>query len=389
LLLAEIFFQFIITTLAGIYIHIPFCRKACHYCNFHFSTSLRYKEEMINAIVKEIDLQKNYLNDNILDTIYLGGGTPSVLTINDLDVLFKKIYTLFSVKSDAEITLEANPDDLNSDYLKALKNGTPINRLSIGVQSFSEDDLLWMKRTHNALEARTCIEYAQDAGFDDLSVDLIYGSPTTSDEQWLHNLEVVFEYDIPHISCYSLTVEQGTALHNHVKNGKSAPVDEEKSSRHFEILMSEMKRNGYLHYEISNFAQPECFAKHNSNYWLGVPYLGIGPSAHSFDGVSRQWNIAHNAQYLKSLANGTVPFTKEELTDTQRYNEYIMTSLRTIWGCDPVVINSRFGKKYLSYFNQHVVQFVQNQLVMTDGKKYFLTDNGKLFADKIAMELFY
>lgn len=375
--------------MAGIYVHIPFCKKACHYCNFHFSTSLRSKDDMLTAILSEIDLQKKYLKNAEIETIYLGGGTPSVLTANELDILIKKIYTTFKIKANPEITLEANPDDLSLDYLKELKNYTPINRLSIGIQSFAENDLLWMNRAHNAIEARACIEYAQDAGFDNLTIDLIYGSPTTSDEQWLKNLKIAYEYDIPHISCYALTVETGTALDNFVKNGKMPPVEEEKSARHFEILMSEMKRFGFIHYEISNFAQPDCYARHNSNYWLGVPYLGLGPSAHSFDGASRQWNIANNAQYIKSLNDGKVPFTREDLTSTQRYNEYIMTTLRTVWGCDPSVIDVKFGKNYLKYFNKKILQFIQNQTVMTDGKKYFLTDAGRLLADRIAMELFY
>lgn len=376
-------------TLAGVYIHIPFCKKACHYCNFHFSTSWRQRDEMLLAILKEIDLQHDYLKEAEIDTIYLGGGTPSVLTAKDLNVLFKKIYSTFSISANPEITLEANPDDLSPEYLTELKNATPINRLSIGIQSFSEEDLLWMNRAHNAIEARACIEYAQDIGFDNLTIDLIYGAPTTSDEQWVKNLKIAFEYDIPHISCYGLTVETGTALDSFIKKGKTAPVDEEKSARHFEILMSEMKRFGFIHYEISNFAQPDSFARHNSNYWLGVPYLGIGPSAHSFDGVSRQWNIANNPKYIKSLYEDIVPFTREDLTDVQRYNEYVMTTLRTIWGCDPSVIDIKFGKTFLKYFNKKVLQYIQNQTVVTDGKKYYLTDTGRLLADRIAMELFF
>ena len=376
-------------TLAGVYIHIPFCKKACHYCNFHFSTSWRQRDEMLLAILKEIDLQHDYLKEAEIDTIYLGGGTPSVLTAKDLNVLFKKIYSTFSISANPEITLEANPDDLSPEYLTELKNATPINRLSIGIQSFSEEDLLWMNRAHNAIEARACIEYAQDIGFDNLTIDLIYGAPTTSDEQWVKNLKIAFEYDIPHISCYGLTVETGTALDSFIKKGKTAPVDEEKSARHFEILMSEMKRFGFIHYEISNFAQPDSFARHNSNYWLSVPYLGIGPSAHSFDGVSRQWNIANNPKYIKSLYEDIVPFTREDLTDVQRYNEYVMTTLRTIWGCDPSVIDIKFGKTFLKYFNKKVLQYIQNQTVVTDGKKYYLTDTGRLLADRIAMELFF
>lgn len=344
---------------------------------------------MIVAILKEIEIQKDYLQNAEIDSIYLGGGTPSVLSAQELNQLFKKIYTTFPISTHPEITLEANPDDLSAEYLNDLKNLTPINRLSIGIQSFSEEDLLWMNRAHNAIEARTCIEYAQDIGFDNLTIDLIYGTPTTSDEQWLKNLKIVFEYDIPHVSCYAMTVETGTALDSFIKKGKSAPIDEEKSARHFEMLMSEMKRFGYIHYEISNFAQQGHFARHNSNYWLGVPYLGIGPSAHSFDGKSRQWNINNNAKYVKNMNNNIVPFTREDLTDTQRYNEYVMTTLRTVWGCDPSVIDASFGKSYLKYFNKKILDYIKNQTVETDGKKYYLTDAGRLLADRIAMELFY
>jgi putative oxygen-independent coproporphyrinogen III oxidase len=375
--------------LAGIYIHIPFCKKACHYCNFHFSTSLKQKENLLNALLIEIDLQKDYLNGADIETIYLGGGTPSLLSIKDLDVLFKKLSSHFNIVDKAEITLEANPDDLSDDYLRDLKHHSPINRLSIGIQSFSEDDLLWMNRAHNAIEAKACIEYAQDVGFENLTVDLIYGSPTTTDVQWLKNLKTVFSYDIPHVSCYSLTVETGTALHTMVKKGKAAPTDEEKSARHFEILMAEMKRYGFIHYEISNFAQPDNFAQHNSNYWRGVPYLGLGPSAHSFNGKSRQWNIAHNTQYINSLNDKTLPFEIETLTPTQQYNEYVITTLRTIWGSDPSIISQKFGKNYLTHFNKNILQFVQNETVMTDGKKYYLTDEGRMLADRITMELFF
>ena len=350
---------------------------------------MKSKSDLVVALADELELQKNYLQGASLETIYFGGGTPSVLTTSELNFLFDKINALHEIAPNAEITLEANPDDLNSEYLKSLRRDTPINRLSIGIQSFAEEDLRWMNRAHNAIEARSCIEYAQDAGFDNLTIDLIYGSPTLSDEQWLQNLQIAFDYDIPHISCYALTVEEGTALDSFVKKGKRPNVDEERAARHFEMLMEEMRRNGFLHYEISNFALPDRFARHNSNYWLGAMYLGIGPSAHSFDGASRQWNVSHNPQYIKALRDGKVPFTKEDLTPTQRYNEYVMTSLRTIWGCDPLEINHRFGKDYLKHFNQKILQPIQNQMVMTDGKKYFLSDSGKLLADRITMELFY
>ena len=373
--------------MAGIYIHIPFCRQACHYCNFHFSTSLRRKGEMVRAILKEIELRKEYLGVQAIETIYLGGGTPSLLSMEELDKIFESIHRLFKIKSNPEITLEANPDDLTPDYLRELKK-TPVNRLSVGIQSFAEDDLRFMNRAHNAIEAKTCIEYAHDAGFDNLSIDLIYGSPSTTDKQWKKNLKTAFAYDIPHISAYCLTVEPGTALHKFVERGTAQPVDEEHSARQFEILLQMMQKYGYQHYEISNFAHPGKHARHNTNYWNGVPYLGVGPSAHSFNGTARQWNIANNARYIQSLQEDKIPGTEELLTAEQRYNEYIMTSLRTIWGCDPKQIAKRHGKKMLTYFNEKVIPFINNETVGTDGKKYFLTDKGKLLADNIAVELF-
>lgn len=374
--------------LAGIYIHIPFCRKACHYCDFHFSTSLKLKGEMLSALIAEIHLRKDYLNGAAIDTIYFGGGTPSLFSADELNQIFEAIHSHFSVVEGAEITLEANPDDLSFDYLTKLRQ-TPINRLSIGIQSFSEEDLRWMNRAHNAIEARACIEYAQDAGFENLTIDLIYGSPTTSDAQWVKNLATAFDYDIPHVSCYALTVEDNTPLSSLIKKGRLHAVEEDHAARQFEILMEEMRRNGFVHYEISNFAQPGRFSRHNSNYWLGVPYLGVGPSAHSFDGQSRQWNVSHNPQYIQALKQNSLSFTKEDLTPVQQYNEYIMTSLRTIWGCDPLFIVQKFGRAFLRNFNKKILPLVQNKMVMTDGKKYFLTDNGKLLADRITMELFH
>lgn len=349
---------------------------------------MRLKDDLFNALLKEIEWQKSYLKGALVQTIYLGGGTPSVLTADELNRLFAAIHAQHTVAPDAEITLEANPDDLSQEYIQTLKS-TPINRLSIGIQSFAEEDLRWMNRAHNALEAKMAIEYAQDAGYDNLTVDLIYGAPTTTDAVWLQNLQTVFDYDIPHISCYALTVEADTALDRQIQKGKNIAPQEETAARHFELLMSEMRRYGYLHYEISNFAQPNHLAKHNTNYWLGVPYLGIGPSAHSFDGKSRQWNISNNAMYIRNINDEKLPFTREELSTTQRYNEYVMTSMRTMWGCDPNQILEKFGKKYLTYFNKRVIEFVKSQTVTTDGKKYFLSEEGRLFADRIAMELFF
>ncbi len=342
---------------------------------------------MTRALLKEINLRKDYLQGERIETIYLGGGTPSLLSMEELQSIFQLIQSLFEISPQPEITLEANPDDLTPDYLRELSS-TPVNRLSIGVQSFAEEDLRFMNRAHNAIEAKACIEYAQDAGFDNLSIDLIYGSPTTSDKQWKKNLKTAFRYDIPHISCYCLTVEPGTALHNFIEKGASKPVDEERAATQFEIMLQMMQKYSYEHYEISNFAHTGKYALHNTNYWNGVPYLGIGPSAHSFNGNARQYNIPNNALYMQSILREVIPATVEILTEEQKYNEYIMTSLRTIWGCDPQNILTRFGKKTLAYFNQKIIPFVNNETVGTDGKKYFLTSKGKLLADFIAVALF-
>ena len=352
--------------MAGLYLHIPFCKQACHYCNFHFSTSLKQKGEMVTAILKELEVQKGYLENEPLDTIYIGGGTPSLLSSDELKTIFDKINQLYTVVENAEITLEANPDDLSIDKLKSLIN-TPINRLSIGIQSFFEEDLQFMNRAHNATEAINCIQNAQNIGFLNLTIDLIYGAPTTTNKQWEHNIQTAIDFDIPHISGYCLTVEPNTALDRFVKNGKAKPVAEEQAARQFEILMTRLKSVGYEHYEISNFAKPDWHARHNSNYWLGAKYLGIGPAAHSFNGYSRQWNLAHNTKYIKALQSGKTTFEKEVLSSEQQYNEYILTALRTKWGCDLNKIENwginfkvHFQKTSTNYLTQQFIQQKNN-----------------------------
>lgn len=372
--------------MAGIYLHIPFCKQACHYCNFHFSTSLQRKGEMVAAIIEEIAQQKNYLAGETIETIYFGGGTPSLLSEAELDLIFSKIYEIHSLHPNAEITLEANPDDLTKEKLAILAK-SPVNRLSIGIQSFFEEDLRFMNRAHNAEEALMSIQNAQQAGFSNLTIDLIYGSPTTSMERWEKNLQLIFDQKIPHISCYCLTVEPKTALDHLVKTGKAEPVDEEKAALQFEVMLKAMQLQGYDHYEISNFALPGCYSRHNSSYWLGKKYLGIGPSAHSFNGVSRQWNIANNAKYMAALAAGNLSFEKEILTPAQQYDEYVMTSLRTIWGCDLRKVET-FGEDFKIHFLKNVAPFIQQETVVEKEGIYYLTPKGKLLADKIAMELF-
>ena len=375
--------------MAGIYIHIPFCKKACNYCNFHFSTSLRTKKDMLDALKKELILQKNYIKGENISTIYFGGGTPSLLSASELNEIFETIYKIHSVTENPEITIEANPDDLMRDYLDDLKRETPVNRFSIGVQSFFDTDLIFMNRAHNAEQADAAIKYAQDIGFTNLTIDLIYGVPTSDNERWKENLDKAVSYNLPHISSYALTVESGTALYSQIKKKKIAPVEDEKTAQQFDILLQTLRLNGYEQYEISSFARAGYRARHNSNYWLGEKYMGIGPSAHSFNGVSRQWNVENNPGYIKSIAENIIPMTLEMLTTDQRYNEYVMTRMRTVWGCDVQEITEKFGEKYKLYFEKTAEKFIECFWIIKAENIFLLTDAGKLMADFIARELFF
>ena len=319
--------------MAGIYIHIPFCRQACHYCNFHFSTSLKYKAELVSALNQELTLRRDYLKGATIETIYIGGGTPSLLEESELESILETLNRLYKIAADAEITLEANPDDLTANKLKQLKS-SGINRLSIGIQSFHEVDLTWMNRSHTAAQATLSIQQARAQGFDNLSIDLIFGCPTTTEKSWEENLERVSALDIPHISCYGLTIEEKTALAHQVKNQTGTLPTEESNAQQFQATMHLLKDQGYEQYEISNYARSELYSRHNTNYWRRIPYLGIGPSAHSFDGQSRQWNQANNSAYITSINLGQLSFDSEMLTSKDLYNEYILTQLRTKWGCD-------------------------------------------------------
>lgn len=367
--------------MAGIYIHIPFCRQACHYCNFHFTTSLRYRDELAEALVKEVALQKNYLGGESVETIYFGGGTPSLLDVEDLKLIIEKIKNTFQVVAGTEITLEANPDDITEEKLVQWKE-TEVNRLSIGVQSFFNEDLQWMNRAHNALQAMESLQLATNH-FSNITIDLIYGIPALSDQRWKQNIETAIALNIPHLSCYALTVEQKTPLEKMIKEHKKENISPDKQSQQFLLLMQWMEDSGYEHYEISNFAKPGMRSRHNSSYWQGKKYLGIGPSAHSFDGLSRQWNISNNQKYIESVEKGIIPFEKEILTEPQRLNEYIMTSLRTMEGLNlektgeaaDKLINT--SKKYIE---RGLMKFSSHHLV--------LTREGKLMADGIASALF-
>lgn len=373
--------------MAGIYIHIPFCKQACHYCDFHFSTSSKYKDEMLKSIHHEIELQKGYLNKQIIETIYFGGGTPSLLSADEISKIIDQIQKNFEVSNHPEITLEANPDDLNLAHLKALKN-TSINRLSIGVQSFFDEDLKWMNRAHSANEAESAIKRAQDFGLDNITIDLIYGFPLLSDEKWQINIQKAIEFEIQHISSYSMTVEQKTALASFINNGRQKAMDDSQSAAQFQTLIEELTTSGFEHYEISNFAKPNHYSKHNTNYWRGVHYLGLGPSAHSFNGTSRQWNIANNAKYITELALNKLPFELEILTDENRYNEYLMTSLRTMWGIDLEKVVKDFGHQVKTKLLTAANKYLDKDWLVLDENHLKLNIQGKLYADLIASELF-
>ncbi|WP_129715945.1 radical SAM family heme chaperone HemW [Pedobacter sp. SYP-B3415] len=370
----------------GIYIHIPFCKKACHYCDFHFSTSLKYLDEMVDAICLEIALKANRVQGQA-GSIYFGGGTPSILPPAALGKLFGTIEQHFSVAAEAEITLEANPDDLDAATIKMLRT-LPVNRFSIGVQSFFDEDLRWMNRAHHAAEATDSIKRSQDAGFENLSIDLIYGYPLLSDEKWQRNLKTAIDLQVPHLSSYSLTVEPRTALWAAIEKRKEPAPTDTQSARQFAALMTTLGQAGFEHYEISNFARPGAYAVHNTNYWRGIPYLGIGPSAHGFDGYIRYMNVANNALYMRDLVGGKLPEQQEMLTQNDRYNEYVMTSLRTMWGLDLDKVDTDFGYLYKSHLERALKDFAGKGWLIEDNRRLKLTTDGKMFADHIASELF-
>lgn len=372
--------------MAGIYIHIPFCKQACHYCDFHFSTSLNRKSEMVMALANELLLRKNEFHQETIATIYFGGGTPSVLSSEEINFLIETVYNNYNVSEKPEITLEANPDDLSGDRIIELAQSR-INRLSIGVQSFFEDDLQLMNRAHNAEEAKRSLEMATRY-FDNLSIDLIYGIPGMSNEKWLQNVETALAFGIPHISSYALTVEPKTALKKMIATGKIAPPDDDVAQQHFKILTEILAENGFIHYELSNFAKENYFSKNNSAYWLGKKYLGIGPSAHSYNGISRSWNVANNSIYLKALAKNKLPSETETLTENDRYNEYIMTGLRTIWGVSLERIASEFGEKHRGYLLKQADKFLNDGLLIIENGILKTTPKGKFLTDGIASDLF-
>ena len=395
--------------MSGIYIHIPFCKQACHYCDFHFSTSMKKKDEMVMALTKEIRMRKSEFKDEIIETIYLGGGTPSVLTTTEIQFLIDAVYENYSVSENPEITLEANPDDLSKERIMELSN-SPINRLSIGVQSFFEDDLAMMNRAHNSVEARKCLKEATKY-FDNISLDLIYGIPDPSqngeqakqmsNEKWKQNIETALSFGVPHISSYALTVEPKTALNKLIQTGKIDKPNDDLAQEHFTILVETLEANGFIHYELSNFGKENYFSKNNSAYWLGKKYIGIGPSAHSYDGISRSWNVSNNTIYLKSLEENKLPNETEILSKTDRYNEYIMTGLRTIWGVSLDRILAEFGSEYLDYLYIQAEKHIKSNVIEIVTSSDFAfgrnriekilrtTKKGKFLTDGIASDLFF
>jgi putative oxygen-independent coproporphyrinogen III oxidase len=373
--------------MAGIYIHIPFCKKKCHYCNFFSVASLTGKHHILPAIADELHARRDYLGGDQIETIYFGGGTPSLLSGTEIDHLMKCITRDFSVAANAEITLEANPDDLSAQKLSELHK-TGINRLSIGIQSFYNDDLEYLNRAHDAGQALAAVKAAQSAGFSNITLDLIYGIPTLSDEHWVSNILKAISLGVQHISAYSLTVESRTPLEYLIRKGKAKPVEEEQSIRHFELLTELMRENEFIHYEISNFCLEGWYARHNTNYWNGSKYLGVGPSAHSYDGSTRQWNASGITPYVEAIMKGTGPDGAETLSTAQHYNEYVMTSLRTIWGCNLDEISKRYGESYAQYIRKLSVPHLLDKKLVIENGILRIIGTGLLMADAIASDLF-
>ena len=388
-------------SMSGIYIHIPFCKSKCGYCGFYSLPSLKLKERFLEALKEEMVTRKRYLKSETVNTIYFGGGTPSLLTVSEIDDLLQLINTHYPLAENPEITLEANPDTLSLDYLQALhKMG--VNRLSIGIQSFFDEDLKYLGRKHNANHARQCLDWAKQAGFDNISIDLIYGLPTSDAKQWSHNLDIFFDYDLPHLSAYALTLEPNSILTKQIELGKAQPINEEDALRDYEILCRGAKENGYLHYEISNFCKRGMHPKHNASYWFGTPYAGFGPSAHSYDGLSRQWNVSSVVDYCEAMSAVShhcfvVPprndakrvQEKEQLSPEQCYDEYVMLRLRTHWGIDLKWMKREMGERFSTFCEQHAKPLVAQGRLSQTREFFYLTDEQMLFADGVAEELFW
>jgi oxygen-independent coproporphyrinogen-3 oxidase len=373
--------------MAGIYIHIPFCKQACHYCDFHFSTQTDYRQNLVTALHNELHLQKHYLENKVVKSIYFGGGTPSLLTAQEITELIATCYRNFNVDAEPEITLEANPDDLSTIYLTALKQAG-VNRLSIGIQTFSNDALAQLNRAHNKERALASLTEARDSGFSNISLDIMYALPNQTLEQFMADVNQALAYKPEHISAYTLTIEPQTVFGKWHNKGKLQVPDDETAAHFFRILSQTLVQKGYEHYEVSNFCLPEFYAKHNSSYWLQKHYLGIGPSAHSYNGVSRQFNIANNHQYMKTIGEGVIPATHEWLTDKEKINDLLLTGLRTKWGVSLHELNNNFKYDILSIHQQKISFLTDNQLALINNGQLILTKEGLIMADKIASDLF-
>ena len=371
--------------MSGIYIHVPFCKQACHYCNYHFSTSLKNKENVISSMIKEIEIKSKGYND-LIETIYFGGGTPSFFDTIEINKIINSIFSKFKISSNPEITLEANPDDLSKVKLKELSNSF-INRLSIGVQSFNDKELKLMNRSHNSKEAKNCIDSALKY-YENISIDLIFGMPNSNLKTWQSNLNYVTSLDLNHMSAYALTIEPKTALESLVKKNIIKPLDEDLVFEQHEFMCEKMSTHEYINYELSSFAKKGYFSKNNSAYWLRKKYVGIGPSAHSFDGTFRSWNVSNNALYVKDITNNKMFSEKEKLSVIDQYNEYVMTGLRTYWGISLTYLENNFGSSYRNHFEKKVIKYVDSSLVIIKGDVFTTTIKGKFIADGIASELF-
>ncbi|MDC0462883.1 radical SAM family heme chaperone HemW [Flavobacteriaceae bacterium] len=372
--------------MSGIYIHIPFCKKACHYCNFHFSTNQNSKSSFIKALSKELRLRSFEYESNKIQTIYFGGGTPTVLQISELTSILDVVYEFYNVSETPEITLEANPDDLDLEKIVTLSK-TKINRLSIGIQSFHETDLVAMNRAHSAYQAKKCLDLATRY-FDNITIDLMFGMPTMSMDLWRENLQIAFGFGIKHLSCYAMTVEPQTALEHFIKKGSHPPMDDELAANHFKVIIEETSKQGFIHYETCSFGKPDYFSKHNTSYWLGKTYLGVGPSAHSFNGKKRSWNISNNSKYIKSIEASILPSESEILSIENKFNEYIMTGLRTMWGVSLQIIETEYGPKIKDQLLENATKLLKSDFLVIEDQHLKVTTTGKFLSDGIASELF-
>ena len=373
--------------MSSLYIHIPYCKQKCTYCNFYFKTNQKDKNKLVKSLVKEISLTKDYLKDNKLKSLYFGGGTPSLMSKESLDLIFRNIQQYYQVNSETEITIECNPEDLTIEKLKDLKK-IGFNRLSIGIQSFKDEDLVFMNRNHDRNQAINSVKNAKIAGFKNISIDLIFSLPNQSLKDWNENLKIAFELDIQHISSYSLTIEEKTRLKYLIDKNKLTELADVESSNHFRLLVDECKKRGFIQYEISNFGKRDYFSTHNSNYWIGSEYLGIGPSAHSYNGKSRRWNISSNSKYIHSINNNIIPLIEEKLTSSEKFNDYIMTSLRTIWGTDLIFVKKIFGYNIYSNLNNQIQKWIISEDIYQEKNKIYLTTKGKFISDSICSDLF-